>query len=77
MISGEQIGYLKCHLLDCKAEDKEAVAPEPYREKNLAVKKSARQDKYMDDLATEGYSTILSGERRNYRSVSKITKTLT
>ena len=59
------------------AQDGEkAAATDNYREKNRAVKRSARNDKreYMDSLATEAQTAADKGDTR---TVYKITKTLT
>ena len=65
----------KQRMLGGSKEDK-ATAAETYREKNVAVKKSARRDKreYTDSLAREAQS---AAERGDTRTVYKITKTLT
>ena len=57
------------------SEEDRAAAAARYREKNIAVKKSARKDKrdYTENLAKEAQS---AAERGDTRTVYKITKTL-
>ena len=71
----EERKALKQRILACKEEDRINIT-EMYREKNRAVKRSAKKDKrnYLEDKATEAQEAAAVGDSR---TLYKITRQLT